>query len=200
MTPGEPGIGDVLVTLSGIDALGRAVDETVASESGGAYTFPGVVGGTYAIGESHPLEYLDGRDAAGSAGGAVVAPDTVTDIPVGPGVDATAYTFGEARASTLSGLVTDEAGGPVPGVRMVLTEPDGSAKSTTTGDDGAFTFRNLAPGRHTLTETQPEGYTDGPETVGSAGGDPAKNDVISGIKLTSGTQATGYVFAERAEA
>ncbi|HBH54383.1 MAG TPA: hypothetical protein DDY91_21060, partial [Planctomycetaceae bacterium] len=40
----------------------------------------------------------------------------------------------------------------------------------TTDANGAYSFGNLRPGSYQITQTQPAGYLDGQETVGSAGG------------------------------
>ncbi|UVS78420.1 hypothetical protein [Actinokineospora sp. UTMC 2448] len=53
----------------------------------------------------------------------------------------------------------------------------------------------LRPGSHHLAQTQPTGYGDGPDTPGSAGG-AAAGDTISGIAITPGARADGYLFTE----
>ncbi|CRK62069.1 internalin, putative [Alloactinosynnema sp. L-07] len=193
--PGEPGIGGVSVQLTGTDAQGNAVDVTVTTGGDGGYLFEGLVGGTYTLNETQPA-FLDGLDAAGSAGGTVTPPDSITAIELGGGVDATDYLFGELPAASISGKVVDDGGNPIAGVTITLTNPDGSTTAVQTGADGTYTFPNLRPGTYTVTETQPTAYGDGPDTAGSAGG-TAGNDVISGIVLTPGTAATDYVFAEQ---
>ncbi|GLZ37073.1 SdrD B-like domain-containing protein [Actinokineospora sp. NBRC 105648] len=193
--PGEPGISGVSVTLSGADVTGAPVNTTVTSGANGAYTFPTLIGGTYTITEAQPAGYVDGTDTAGTAGGTVTPPDSITEITLDGGVDGTGYTFGEYRASVLSGRVVDDGGNGIPGVTLVLTGP-GAPITITTGPDGSYSFPNLPPGTYTITETQPAGYGDGPDTPGSAGGDASVNDVISGIVIGSGTTGTGYTFAE----
>ncbi|GLZ42916.1 SdrD B-like domain-containing protein [Actinokineospora sp. NBRC 105648] len=192
---GEPGIGGVSVTLSGADVTGAPVNVTVTSAPNGSYSFPNLVGGTYSITETQPAGYVDGIDTAGSVGGTPVPPDSITAITLGGGADGTGYTFGEYRASVLSGRVVDDGGNGIPGVTLVLTGPGGPI-TITTGPDGSYSFPNLPPGTYTITETQPAGYGDGPDTPGGAGGDASVNDVISGIVIGSGTTGTGYEFAE----
>ena len=75
--------------------------------------------------------------------------------------------------------------------------------STVTAGGGLYSFANLRPSNaagYTLTETQPAGFLDGKNTVGSgAGGVTVNNplsDVISTLVLNSAVAATGYNFGE----
>ncbi|MEU5694314.1 SdrD B-like domain-containing protein [Actinosynnema sp. NPDC020468] len=197
--PGEDGVAGVAVTLTGQDAVGNAVSLTTTTGPDGAYRFDGLLGGTYTVTETQPAGYLDGKDTAGTSGGTVTGPDSVTGIEFAAGADATGYTFGEVKAASLAGTVVDESGGGIGGVTVVLTGTDdlGNAVNLTaqSGPDGAFSFTGLRPGTYTVTETTPAGYGDGPDTAGTAGGTPG-NDVFSGIVLASGQAAGGYRFAE----
>jgi len=47
-----------------------------------------------------------------------------------------------------------------------------------------------------VSETQPAGYEDAAESVGSKGGNASVNDTISGVVLGNGDNATGYNFGE----
>ncbi|MFC5290891.1 SdrD B-like domain-containing protein [Actinokineospora guangxiensis] len=194
--PGEPGIPDVPVTISGTDVRGGAVDITATTDAEGNYVFTGLVGGTYALAETQPDGYLDGADAAGNAGGTPVPPDAIDNIGFGAGQDATGYTFGELVGGSISGKVADEAGNPIADTTITLTEPDGTTRTVQTGADGTYTFTGLRPGLYTVSEEQPLGYGDGPELIGDAGGENTENDVVSGIEIASGTVATGYDFLE----
>jgi len=96
-----------------------------------------------------------------------------------------------------------EQGIPGATVRLAGTDLYGNAINLTTVTlaDGTYRFDGLAPSDaagYTVTETQPSGYADGRDTVGSAGGTLA-NDVISGIGLGPSVNATGYNFAEIAQ-
>lgn len=56
----------------------------------------------------------------------------------------------QVQSGTISGAVTDEQGGLLPGVVVTLTSTDRSA-SFTTGPDGRFRFLALPPGMYTVT-------------------------------------------------
>jgi len=53
----------------------------------------------------------------------------------------------QARA-TLRGSVNDEIGAVIVGATVTLTDSSGSRKIATTGNDGAFSFTGLAPGKY----------------------------------------------------
>ena len=118
------------------------------------------------------------------------------------------------QASSLAGLVyrdPNDNGQPdggvetgIAGVQIQLSGMDAYgnsvSRSTTTAADGTFLFDELPPSGpdgYTLTETQPAGYFDGQDAVGSAviAGSRA-TDVISGIVLPADTDLTGHYFGE----
>ncbi len=63
-----------------------------------------------------------------------------------------------AQTGELGGYAIDEAGNPIPGVRVVLTSPQmiGGAKETVTDVEGQFRFPNLDPGNYTVALTSAE--------------------------------------------
>lgn len=71
--------------------------------------------------------------------------------------------------------------------------------TTRTMADGSYSFANLRPGVYTILETQPEGYFDGTENVGTLGGSVADNKFFD-IDLT-GVNRDGrdYNFGELLE-
>ncbi len=48
---GEPGLGSVIVTLTGTDEFGRSVSSTLTTNTDGSYFFGGLYGGTYTVTE-----------------------------------------------------------------------------------------------------------------------------------------------------
>jgi hypothetical protein len=50
----------------------------------------------------------------------------------------------------LRGQVTDPSGATVGGATVLLTTPDGASLDATTGKDGSYEFKNLAPGKYVV--------------------------------------------------
>ncbi|MET3130875.1 putative repeat protein (TIGR01451 family) [Oxalobacteraceae bacterium GrIS 1.11] len=186
MDGGETGIAGVQVTLTGPAGLSRSA----TSAADGSYHFDGLAGGVYALEESHPALYLDGRETAGSAGGTVdnssfgttAQQNSITAITLPVATRATGYLFGERNTlGNISGHVyvdsnrdgamnAGESG--IAGVTVILSgkSADGSVLklSTQSAADGGFAFPAVpvsdATG-YTLTQIQPSGYSDGKTTV-----------------------------------
>jgi fimbrial isopeptide formation D2 family protein/uncharacterized repeat protein (TIGR01451 family) len=206
---GESGIGGVTVTLTGTDDLGNPVFLTTTTTITGAYSFDNLRPGTYTVSETQPSGYLDGRDTAGTLGGDTTVNDRIASIALPPGGVSLNNNFGELRPASLSGLVyrddnnngsLDGSEPGIGGVTITLTGTDDLGNpvflTTTTTITGFYAFDNLRPGTYTVSETQPAGYFDGAETVGSAGGSILSNDVMGNISLNAGDAATGYNFGE----
>jgi uncharacterized repeat protein (TIGR01451 family)/fimbrial isopeptide formation D2 family protein len=204
---GETGLGGETVTLTGTDDLGNPVNTSIQTQPDGTYSFPGLRPGTYTITETQPIGYLDGKDTVGSLAG-TVGPDSVSAIVVNPANTGTNYNFAELRPGTLSGTVfrddsndgVQQAGEPaLGGVTITLTGTDdlGNAINTTlmTQPDGSYSFPGLRPGTYTISETTPNGYLDGKDTLGTASG-TLGNDVVSNIVLAENQTGSGYTFGE----
>ncbi|GAA2993427.1 SdrD B-like domain-containing protein [Actinokineospora diospyrosa] len=191
----EAGLSGVTVTLTGTDSDGNAITLTATSAATtGLYSFPDLRAGTYTVTETQPGAYSDGKETVGTSSGTLSPPNAISAISLAARTNATGYLFGEYVAVSISGTVQDDGGNGIGNVSIALS---GAATSTTTtAPNGTFTFTNLAPGTYTLTETQPTGYGDGPETNGTPAGNVSVNDVISGIVVSSGNTGTGYIFAE----
>jgi protocatechuate 3,4-dioxygenase beta subunit len=206
---GEAGIGGVLITLSGADYLGHAVNlSTMTSALDGSYSFAGLRAGTYTLTEAQPAGYLDGKDTIGTPGG-TTANDQFSHIVLHTGFGGVNNNFGEVQAASLAGFVYVDAnnngvkdGGEsgIGGVVITLTGTNdlGQAVSLTTQTssvDGSYSFSGLRPGTYQLSETQPANYLDGKDTAGTPGG-VATNDKISNISLPSGFNGANNDFGE----
>ncbi len=208
--PGEDGIPNVTVNLTGVDILAVDVDITTETLADGTFTFAGLREGTYTLTETQPSAYRQGITSTGGSVGAV-AGDVISAIVVDGVNPTTGYLFGEFTSASIVGVVFDDldADGVLddgePGIEGVSVELSGSDIDapitpvvTTTGPDGTFTFDGLRPGTYVLTETDPGGYLDGREIAGTAGGSvsnaAAGSNTISAIALDAGEEATGYAF------
>ena len=125
--------------------------------------------------------------------------DMITGAVLIGGTVAVNYNFGELLPVSISGHVhvnlsgdcDDPTNPPLPGVTIELLNSTGQVISTTTtNDQGYYIFDTLPPGTYSVREVQPEGYFDGGENVGSAGGIES-DDLLSDVVLTSGVARHG---------
>jgi hypothetical protein len=179
---------------------------TTQTNFGGEYAFAGLRPGTYGVREQQPAGYYDGEERVGTAGGLLVANDTIGNINLGSGADAAQYDFCEELPASISGRVHADSG-PVcdfdnPEIRLqdVTIELRNALgqllRTTTTNANGDYRFDNLEHGEYQVREIQPAGYVDGEERVGTAGGVLSGTDSIVSINLHAGTNATQYDFCE----
>ena len=221
----DPGLNGVTVTLTGTDINGNPVSLTTTTSTiggqAGSYSFTGLEASNasgYTITETQPSAYLEGKDQVGSLEGNSAVQDVFSAIPTTFGADGTGYTFGELEPVQLSGVVFDNslehdgtfhsASDPgLNGVTVTLTGTDinGNPVSVTTttstigGQAGSYAFTGLEASNgsgYTLTETQPSGYLEGKDQLGSLGGSAAVPDVFSAIPTTFGADGTTYNFAQ----
>ncbi|MEM9352256.1 MAG: SdrD B-like domain-containing protein [Planctomycetota bacterium] len=107
---------------------------------------------------------------------------------------------------------------PIANVQVELSGLDmtGAAvtRTTTTNAQGDYLFEDLMPGTYRVLETQPSFFDDGEETIGTSGGrlgtnpgpflvpqnltDAEVKDLVLGVELGSGENATDYDFGELA--
>ncbi len=236
------------ITMELVDESTGGVAATTATVDG-EYVFFDIQPGTYTIRQAtQPSGFLDGLESTGALGGGTTDnadSNAITGILVGQLGDplvADGYDFAELTPVQLRGLVwedfntngeVDLGERAISGVTITLSGTDDRGNAVTvsqvTNEQGIFEFVNLGadpdsdvflrPGVYTLTETQPNGFIDGVETLGvvempppkvvlgSAGVadadtvDPATGDVIassfSGIFLTPGADGMNYNFGER---
>ncbi|QEG41059.1 Serine-aspartate repeat-containing protein D precursor [Roseimaritima ulvae] len=205
---GEEAIADVIIEL--VDGNGTVVD-TTRTAADGSYRFEDVLPGTYSIRETQPDGYYDGIDTAGRVDGqptgvAENPGDVIGLVALRQGQAGVEYNFGELRPASLSGMVhadtnqnciADPGEELLSGVVIQLYDRDGNRVAETQTDvNGRYRFENLVPGRYTVIELQPEGYFEGGQMAGSAGGDDSQVNRIADVDLGSGEVAVEYNFCE----
>ena len=230
---GETPIAGVTLTLSGLTAAGQnvcaSVTCTVTTGADGKYSFanlPNAGAAGYAITETQPAAYADGKQSKGLIDGAVCAAcniaiaNVIGAIPFNAASAFTEFNFGEVTTGSLSGRVYHDAndngvydaGEELAGVLLTLsgTDDQGTAvsRTATTGSDGTYSFTAVRPSNgagYTLNETQPAGINNYPGatgtqvgTLGGAAVGTAAMDVISAIVFPSGGSGINYNFRENA--
>ncbi|MDQ2797819.1 MAG: hypothetical protein M3Y06_11790, partial [Actinomycetota bacterium] len=216
---GELGIVNVTVTLSGSDQFGTPVSLTVNTDASGNYTFdslfpPNASGYTITEGAIPVASgtFLQGKDAAGAAGGSVVVQDVISAIALTAGQQAGGYLFGELPRATIVGTVYVDRNGnnvldPTPtdgriaGVTLrLVTGADCTSGMTqqtlVSAADGTYSFTSVAGGGNYLVcETQPAGYANGIENPGTNGTTPGAN--VIAITNLPASGSSGNNFGER---
>ena len=175
LTEADTPINGVTLTLTGTDAFGNPVTATTTTTAG-AYSFPNLAPGTYAVTETQPAGYGNGptlRGTVNTTPTGTVGTDTVTGITLAAGQTGIDYNFGEV-VGAISGRVVydrnrDGVLAPAPtesgigGVTVTLFDATGKSITTAvTASDGTYQFTGLTGGTYTVTETQPVGYADTP--------------------------------------
>lgn len=208
MDPGETGIGGVTVRIQYLPPTGPApAPIEVLTLADGSWSAENLMPGNYRVDEIQPNAYLDGLDAAGTAGGTAHNPgDQIDGIWLASGQVGRQYDFGELVPSSISGQVIADMNGNcrydagdrlLSGVTVRLLDSSGNVLRTAlTDENGNYSFTGLAPGVYGLVETTPQGYFDGCDHVGTAGGSLLPPDAIIDIMLVSGTQGEHYDFCE----
>ena len=94
---GESGIAGVLITLTGTNLLGSQVNTTQTTDANGEYTFSNLLPGTYTLTETQPSAFNDGSTNVGVGAGGTAGTNTITQVVLPSGTNATVYNFGEVR-------------------------------------------------------------------------------------------------------
>ena len=214
LNTGDTLLSGVTITLENTngsavhDATGNLV-AAVTTDSSGNYSFSNLLAGSYQIIETPPANYTNGTNTVGTEGG-TLSGTHIIDATLGAGINGTGNNFGELTApklGSLSGTVyvdcndsgslnTGDTG--LSGVTVTLDNSAGVAvATTTTGSNGSYSFSNLAAGSYQIVETQPAGYSNGANTVGTEGGSlstTAPNTIDA--TLAAGVNGTGNNFGE----
>jgi hypothetical protein len=191
--------------------LNVLANDTAAPDQGETLTITAVGqtsnGGTVSIVNGQSLNYTP---AAGFAGTETFT-YTVSDGNGGSATQTVTVTV-EATTSSLSGFVyvdsnangvRDSGERPLPNVAIRLWGTDVLKRpvnlTTTTDANGAYRFTGLTPGSYVIEETQPAGFADSVESLGSLGttASTAGHDQFF-LTLGAGQNGTNYNFGERA--
>lgn len=219
---GEPGVGGVLVTLTGTDTAGRSISRYAVTDATGAYRIADLHSGRYQLGLGElPLDTL-GLTTLRTGADRSLDSDFDPVSRVAPPVDLvtaadeSGLDAGLLPRRTISGTVVvdrdgaglpDAADGGYPGGTVELVGPDGSVVATTaTAEDGSYRFTSLAPGSYAVRVRVPAGYVAAARRVGSTGAtggspgvflpaQPGDRQELLGVDLTGGTDSTGNDFA-----
>lgn len=213
--PTETAIPGVKVVLSGTNDLGAIAPQTLTTGSLGAYNFTNLRPGTYTAFERQPTQYANGLTTPGAPGGGTTPnnqSDLITSITLTPNLASLNNNFGERslpgmlsgyvyRDPNVNGIREPELGEKgIPGTKVVLffEGPNGpvAVQTAFTASDGFYKFNNLAPGNYRVAETQPLGFFNGINTVGSTGGSNALHDILSAIPVTAGGNSVNNNFGE----
>jgi protocatechuate 3,4-dioxygenase beta subunit len=198
---GEAGVPGVLVRL--YNAAGDLVDGPVTTDANGNYLFTNLRPGTYSVQfdkTTLPAGYSfttanTGSDASDSDANVTDGKTAQTVLDSGES-DRTWDAGIVANPGTITGSVLEDTNNdnvgdtPLPGVTVVLKDPNGNTVATTTTDtNGNYSFPNVPAGNYTIVEQTPPGYLDVGDTDG---GDP---NVIS-VTVTPGETNSGNVFVD----
>ncbi len=199
-TPDAP-IAGVTLQLVGPDG---SIVATVVTGADGTYTFPNLSGGTYKIREVQPAQYDDGAEVPGQYGTSSVNDEITVALP--RGINSAAQNFVDnIKYGKISGTVVEDANGngkadagetPIAGVTIELVNAAGVVvKTTTTGPDGTYTFKDILPIIWTVREVQPGAFRDGTDSPGNMT-TVAGNDQFT-IDLQPDGHSTGNDFGEK---
>jgi serine-aspartate repeat-containing protein C/D/E len=204
---GEEAIPNVSIAL--LNAQGVEVASAVTNANG-FYKFDGLAPGTYSVIESHPGQWIDGKDTVGTLGGNVVNDQlsaiTLVQDAANPALrNGEEYNFGE-RLGSLEGFVHsdpdldcffDQSEAPIAGVEIILTDQFGNTTTTVTDVNGRYRFDELFAGTYSVVQVQPSSFFSSGQVVGNGTGDASVANQLSGINIGGGdVDLVNYNFCE----
>lgn len=204
-----------------LDSSGNVI-ETTRTLTDGSYLFDQLPRGVYSIVEVTPEGLIDGGAHVGDlrtladqllvAAGQVIDSGTIGGVSLPPGAIGGNYNFCEAAPASISGTVyhdrnddgTQDIGEePIEDVLLSLIDSIGNEIATTRTDgEGRYTFAGLAPETYQVVQTQPNGFIDGQDSVGTINDQPVGRlggdaDSLVDIALRQGLHGVEYNFGER---
>lgn len=185
---------------------------STTTDANGRYRFEELFSGTYTVVQVQPAAFFSGSQVVGTGTGDASVPNQISSINIGGGdVDLINYNFCEHLGS-ISGFVyhdRDNDGLREPGqneeaivgVELMLKDSNGNVvATTTTNDQGFYSFDALPRDVYMVMEVQPNGWLDGIDTPGFINGaqvgSSSTNDKFNGIDLLSGAVGVEYNFGE----
>ncbi len=205
----DPGIGSVVVNLSGTDSAGKSLTLTTNSNPSGFYSFPAVRPGNYKIQIVTPQGYLEGKAITGSVGGSSINGKTISSLNLSSGQNATDYNFGLIKPTVISGFIGNDLSGNkrrdlndpgIAGVLVILSGTDGYGKAisfqTNSDVNGNYTFGTVSPGNYNLRLGKtPVGWSAPVTTVGTLGGKSVGQELA--LSVGQDQKGVGYNFLMR---
>jgi uncharacterized repeat protein (TIGR01451 family) len=140
--PGEPGIPNVAVMLTGTTSSSTPVSLSTTTDSTGFYSFANLAAGTYTITETQPTNFIEGKndDQVGSQNSGTIAQTSTTNavqnITLTAGVSGTGNNFGNVGES-LSSVSKRSFLDPPP--VLTITKVDNAGGSSITNTTGNVT-------------------------------------------------------------
>jgi len=200
---GEAVLAGVVIRL--FDHHGIEVEQAT-TDLNGRYAFVDLAPGEYTILETQPDGYFEGGATPGSVGGTALDASRIGNVVLTSGEHGADYDFCERLGAELTGQVFgdldgdcrfDESETGIPGVVLDLYDGSGQfVAQTLTDANGTYRFTGLAAGVYSIRETQPQGWLQGHQSAGSAGGDDTDADRISDIPIAWGDHLSHYDFCE----
>ncbi|MEM6687956.1 MAG: SdrD B-like domain-containing protein [Planctomycetota bacterium] len=201
------------VSVELLDDSGNRVAGTT-TDSNGRYFFGDLPVGNYRVQSSTPAGLIEGSASVGLIDGVRVgllqSDNLITRIDLPPGGDGVDYNFCVIQPVQLSGHVYHDANRDgrrnageqgISGTTVTLVDNTGATVANVlTDNDGRYEFSQLSPGTYTVVETQPTGYLDGQESIGTVSGvvtgRQIENDQITQITIAQGLAGINYDFGE----